>query len=702
MEGLKPRLSPDFDQPRKRHVGKRVAVADATIRTERSTVTSNEKPVVDVVGGPPAHTSCDLEPVHASWRIGSKDALFRRAFDCFVDFDGPILPWELPDLDCIDGCIKVVEEVMSLDFSPTPAVCHDTKALGMPGFCMLKRAIGMVPRNGRMLVLGARGPDIGRLEAALRSLSRYDIDLIVHCGERARVTMPDAKILAGVRLWDINSHVDAVDVLICPNNLHNILSDVGKSEYDKETYRIDMMARLRKVVKPGGWLFGSYFDVDAERITGVEGELRDRRLIEVLCEDPDAGVEGSAYVRVGTDVWQDFKLSSPNLEKLAYSDDDMSIYHGNDYLRRFDDIQHRRHEMMVIIRVVEWQLSEFVDRQPVKADGFIDPVEISHVDGCLSFEVNRGIPFTPRDLLYLDSRTVIYNMKADGVEARLATNADGVCFVRFRDGKVWRYGTGWPPDISFQVEVIGVGGDPLMWTIVLTDNATRGCRELGYETRMHRARGIIELHDLTIQYPKMGHLRDGLLVDLDCTYPTDGYVLNWLDARSGMVGAGRGAARYVKNEYTYEVCEEGRIIEVDMEGNFIRRRPDRHQPTPDNQLETIRAAWTVDEFNHIYPRLLKQPYSLQSVERLRPTLYMPYYTFTEEEQAYLLLPCRIRSIEMLIWENHGVSARDKFIRALKSLRARFVSAGAFPCANRILHGDELELAKALSDIRLQL
>lgn len=87
----------------------------------------------------------------------------------------------------------------------------------------------------------------------------------------------------------------------------------------------------------------------------------------------------------------------------------------------------------------------------------------------------------------------------------------------------------------------------------------------------------------------------------------EGVVIQPACSPAGCFGDGAGSARYLKKRITIEVDRPDGIVEVDMDGAVVRKRPDRVVATNVAELTMIREFWSFEEF-FIFYRAMRNLY----------------------------------------------------------------------------------------------
>jgi len=76
----------------------------------------------------------------------------------------------------------------------------------------------------------------------------------------------------------------------------------------------------------------------------------------------------------------------------------------------------------------------------------------------------------------------------------------------------------------------------------------------------------------------------------------EGLVIQGVLASPSAIVQGAGSARYIKRRWTVERMCDGMICEYDLEGKYVRDRPDRKKPNPPHVISRIENAITYEAF----------------------------------------------------------------------------------------------------------
>jgi hypothetical protein len=493
------------------------------------------------------------------------------------------------------------------------------------------------------------------------------IDYAVEFTEKTATTDRYSKALkveSYQRLLADSEQLSKYDAVLLPYSMGSVLDSRG--------LRTEMLMHIRGAVKPGGRIWGLFFDPDAVKRAAMLGQYAGSADIETFYEVPDHGCEGALVTRVGGKMFVDYRFTAANVLGCIGAHDYFDILHARPYIND-NPIpgflgRQKLDPMLEPVRIMEWR--------PVYLPPPIEPQALAlgwnslrpsghrreEMALFVGIQENKGRPFMPKDLFYLVPDRIYVTPKADGRQAVLAFDHDTNGFLHMRgDDQVYTVAWKGPPEYVFQVELIGDPYNPDR--VVLTD-VLRGPEAKSYLIRMRRGHAALETWGIPITYPKTTVLTTAINYPTDVDYPYDGYVLNWDDAPAKLLSDGVGAARYLKFVYTYDRKDtDGIVREYELGGNprmvdgLHVVRYDKTRGTPVDEIMAMTKAWTPDEFRERITLMSLRPQSLNA--KLDDGPQGGTFDFTLSELLYLWAPWNCMDFTAAVnhkWQEYGAAA----------------------------------------------
>jgi len=412
--------------------------------------------------------SSSIEPAHVAHKIGIIDEQIREFHSYFRHSKEFILPEEHEE-EFNSPCGRIVvdtfAEILGDSFEGTENRNARKPVMHIPTISAFYNVLGDAKPGDHILIVTPTAKDIKRLLTVRTrhfpdKILRFTLILDERTQKKIRSDLLDARFASDfddfLRCQD---DIAKYSHIVIPYAMGYVFDEHGRNRYEVAT-------TLRLKLQNGGTIIMLYYDVDALKQISCENKYVSGVEVNVHAELP-IGLEGGCVTSVGNDVFRDYRFTPASLRNFAKPEDEMELFSARDYLRSkcrpppelANNSLDRRLEP---IRAVHW-VKGVVDLEPCCVDAAYEWPVMRLTERCASatplfqgVTPNRGRPYCTGDLFFLNPDRIYVTPKADGVEAILAFDHEGVAWIQVRGSeRLYTFDHRGPPNLIVQLELIG-------------------------------------------------------------------------------------------------------------------------------------------------------------------------------------------------------------------------------------------------------
>lgn len=513
----------------------------------------------------------------------------------------------------VDGFSKI----LTYKYEPLPSRERQTqmaKAMVVPEVAFINNELGKMPGHKQVLLVGnGARKDLRRLDQSKISYTPTVVCTSEIVAKEIRKVNAKISLFRGTLPEAYEAgflYGKKFDGVICNLSMHYCLGTHRSPEF---------VQIIDKVLAAGGVMYGSYIDIPTLKAVNFAkvtqyghgalylGEkmgavIHGERVVRALAQVSMGGVVFNDPIIELDDVYNLFEVNS-RLETNVYTGTDLitgATERGPIYYTagKFNHVVSRP-ELGLLRCVIAHRPAKPLD-VPCGYAPTPRIMKAKDIDSMMyavdSVSFNKGRPCRASDLMYLDANSTWVGVKHNGVAAK-GIYKQGAFRVLCEDDtyyKVEGYTGTCPHTFVVQLEVVRKDGKPFF---IATDVLLAVWGQSGnFISRWRWLQRICQNYKMPFALQNWHVFEpNNSLMALMMDEKLEGIVLQSLMAQPSLIVGHRGSAVYVKRVWTKDVVENGKIVEVTMDGVYVRDRPDKKEPNPRHVLDALAHAITYNQ-----------------------------------------------------------------------------------------------------------